>query len=243
MDAKVEQPTPQTHEAGAWRALSRPPARAPGEMHIWRISLLGDESANVLDARETERVHRFTDADGRRRFIAARATLRRLLGHYGERPPETLRFRYSALGKPALDPPAPLHFSLAHCGDVALLAVADTAVGVDVELIRPVARTERILERLFAEATAARVLAVQGAAREQLFAAAWTQREAFVKAIGGSVMTAKDVLPLVAEQGVTRLSAEGETWTVVRLQPAAQHAGCAVAEGAVQRVVLLDWTP
>lgn len=78
-------------------------------------------------------------------------------------------------GKPYIDG-NPLFFSLSHSGSRGVIAVADTPVGVDLELYKKRERTA-VLSR-FCDEERAEILS------EKDFLAHWTVREAFVKKQG-----------------------------------------------------------
>ncbi len=117
----------------------------PIEVDIWTWSLdqpTDDDShaTNLLSGDERDRSGRFVKDIDRRRYIAGRRGLRRVLASYLDMNPGDLSFRYNEWGKPALavDGLKDLHFNLSHSADTALLAVcAQTEIGVDIEEIRP----------------------------------------------------------------------------------------------------------
>jgi hypothetical protein len=84
--------------------------------------------SSLLSEDEKARARGFVAAEGYNQFIAARAFLRTLLGQLLARDPASLRFRYGAFGKPALDlHGAEFDFNLSHAGAVAAVAVAERA--------------------------------------------------------------------------------------------------------------------
>ena len=101
-------------------------------IHLWTIPLDGPAARQVQDARllsadEAARAARFRFARDRRRFIAGRGALRRILAHYLAAAPEALCFAYGAAGKPALARPQagrPIQFNLSHCEHLGLFALA-----------------------------------------------------------------------------------------------------------------------
>ena len=76
-----------------------------------------------LGLTEEARAERFLHDHSRRRFIAARGALRRLLGSYVGEAPERLSFRYEGHGKPSLEDAGRLFFNLSHSGELALAAL------------------------------------------------------------------------------------------------------------------------
>jgi len=166
-------------------------AVAAPEVHLWWAALrVPPERLARLEALltgdERTRADRFRFARDRARFVAARGTLREILGRYLDREPAALRFAYGAHGKPALaETSTGLRFNLAHSGDAALFAVRwERDIGVDLEP----ARTDLDLGELAAIVLTPGERALLAAAppdrRHELFAALWTRKEALAKATG-----------------------------------------------------------
>ena len=142
----------------AWTTVSYPATvGSPIEtaIDVWSIDLdvapadLGD----LLDDDERARANRFAFPVHSRRFTAARGHLRILLGTYLGCAPEAVAFHYGAWGKPTLRAPAGegLAFNLAHSGRQALITVGRTeALGIDIEVMRPMADWLDIATRTFA---------------------------------------------------------------------------------------------
>jgi 4'-phosphopantetheinyl transferase len=136
----------------------------------------------LLSPEERERAARFRFETDRRRFIACRAAVRRLLGAELGRPPESLTFVYGPHGKPALSGETSLRFNVAHSGPLALLALTDgIELGVDIEAIRPDLATSEVAATVFTGAERAQLL---GPNRVDRFFQLWTRKEAYLKAIG-----------------------------------------------------------
>lgn len=162
----------------------------PIEVDIWNWSLdqpSADDShaINLLSGDERDRADRFVKDIDRRRYIAGRGGLRRILASYLDMKPGDLSFRYSEWGKPALavDGPNDLHFNLSHSADTALLAVcAQTEIGVDIEEVRPL--KEDVAGQFFSAAECSDLNALPEPVRLVGFYRCWTRKEAFVKAHG-----------------------------------------------------------
>jgi 4'-phosphopantetheinyl transferase len=224
------------------------------EAHIWRVTTELPDVAlehliTRLPAEEKRRAERFRHAPGRRGFVVARWALRTLLGRYLGPGAESLELRFSASGKPWLDPheAGGLHFSLAHSAGVVLLAFAAVEIGVDVERVRPLERAERIAARVFPPATRSVLEAVPASERWPAFFAAWTQREALVKALGGLLLLTEDPLdflwPLpVGPRRFLEPQAEraARAWTIAHLPVEPAHAAAVVATAELERVRLLQ---
>ena len=121
----------------------------------------------------------------RRRWIVARAGLRALVGSYLDEDPAAVAFAPGPHGKPRLEPPSELRFSLAHSGELALLAVAsERELGVDLEWVGQPRDALGLATRYFTNAERAAIAEAPEAERLAVFYRHWVAKEAFVKATG-----------------------------------------------------------
>lgn len=221
-----------------WQRTQRVPPLESDAVHVWRVRL-GGLSAPVdwLSAEERARAERLAEP-ARTRFLAARNALRSRLAAYLDCAPDAFDFSYGDTGKPALPAPYGLHFSVAHSADVALLAFARSVpVGVDLERLRHVPRRARIAPRVMAATSAAALATLPERERDAAFIWAWTQREAYVKAIGGGVLRSADPLPFVwPPRGY-----ESDGWTVAPLAAEAHHHACLAVAGTGHVLHLLEY--
>jgi phosphopantetheinyl transferase len=116
------------------------PSRAPiTDLHVWQARLDADgwPPAGGLPAAERDRAAGLDRPEARRRWVAARWALRRVLGRYLGQEPAEIELRFGSRGKPMLAAlQAPVRFNLSHSGELALIAVAsEREVGVDVQRI------------------------------------------------------------------------------------------------------------
>jgi 4'-phosphopantetheinyl transferase len=169
-------------------SASPPVGTAPVRIDLWTWPLEASprETAAleaVLSTNERRRAASFVFALDRHRFVVGRGRLRQILSRYVALPPEALRFRYGAHGKPALSPgrPAPC-FNLSHSGGLAALVIADCDVGVDIEEVRPV--DGAVAERFFSASENAALRGLRGVDWRDAFYRCWTRKEAVVKALG-----------------------------------------------------------
>jgi 4'-phosphopantetheinyl transferase len=146
-----------------------------------------DALARTLSEDERVRRDRFVRTEDRVRFGLYRGALRALLSLYVAAPPERIRFRFAAGGKPELDPashPDAPCFNLSHSGDACCIAIARAEVGVDVEFFDRAADTLAVARHSFHPAEAEALAALDDAARRALFIRWWTAKEALLKARG-----------------------------------------------------------
>lgn len=118
---------------------------------------------------------------------AARRALREILGAYLRQDPDAVALTSGESGKPELaTSPPPLSFNLSHSAGLALVAIAagETAIGVDVERLRPRRDLARLAARWLPEADAVAVAAASDGEREEVFHTAWTRHEARTKCTG-----------------------------------------------------------
>lgn len=155
-------------------------------MHVYAADLdTVDADGDVLSEDELERAARFRYDRDRRRFVAGRAVLRRLLAGYVDASPADISFEYGAYGKPDV-PQAPVSFNLSHSGSHALFAFGPRfELGVDVEVLENALVDDLLVAKRFFSPREVEVLrAFAPSARPRAFLRCWTRKEAFVKARG-----------------------------------------------------------
>lgn len=179
-----------------WLSVRSLPALGD-DIHLWRGRLEVDAPTHsrlqsCLSGDERQRAGHYRRAEDRRRYVAARGTLRCVL----DGRPQDLRFRYAPGGKPALireRPGAALDFNLSHAGDLVVLAVARSRrLGVDVERAGTEVDTEEIARRFFSPDEVRSLRGLPGGLRQDGFFRCWTRKEAYVKARGEGLQIALD---------------------------------------------------
>lgn len=115
--------------------------------------------------------------------------LRRVLGQYLGAEPSDGELELGERGKPRLRAGKGIEFNLSHSQNLALVAVAERPVGIDVELIRPRRDLPRLAERALPPAEAAAIRDAAPAEQLALFHRAWVRHEARVKCLGTGLGT------------------------------------------------------
>ena len=186
-------------------------------IHVWRIGLDGMEGpvGDNLSAEEVARAERLTRLDDRRRFIAARSLLRRILadvlGLVDDPEGTALRLGCSPAGKPFLMDDPQLHFNVSHSDDLAVIAVTRVGeVGIDVERQRAIGDGESIAQLVFDEAERMALLTCPTAERDSVFTRMWTRKEALLKAVGVGI-------PALTAPDAASLTHAGTAWLVTSL--------------------------
>jgi 4'-phosphopantetheinyl transferase len=205
-------------------------------LDVWVLSVSGvradQADVSVLDERERERAAKFVRDVDRHSYLAAHIALRHVLGRHLGLPPEQLAFARLACpncgaphGRPTLAEADPaIHFSLSHGGDLVLVGVAATPVGVDVEEVPD----PRVAADLTARLHPAEQREIAAAARSEVaFARVWTRKEAYLKGIGTGLSRglAADYL------GGTGLALLPDGWSVLDVPVPAGYAGAAAVAG------------
>jgi 4'-phosphopantetheinyl transferase len=139
--------------------------------------------AAVLTPAETARAARWRQPADARRYMVTRGALRLLLAARVGAAPQSLMFRQGARGKPVLDhfDIAGVHFNVSHAGDWAVIALAASPVGIDIEQCRPL-DYRSVGAQVFSAAEQARI--DQAVDRAGAFFDLWTAKEALLKAWG-----------------------------------------------------------
>jgi 4'-phosphopantetheinyl transferase len=168
----------------------------PGDTHLWAAGLDSPEEflrrcERLLSPDERQRAARFRMEPLRNRYIAARGTLRILLGRYLGADPAELLLCYKPHGKPELRPPwndRGVEFNVSHSADLAIYAfIRGRAIGVDVEAVRPMPNAAGLLERFFSAAEVAQWQQTAPERQEAVFFQGWTRKEAWLKAVGSGL--------------------------------------------------------
>ena len=181
--------------------MAMPRAADDFDVVVARLDVSPDEVRALqacLSASERQRAGRFFFQRHRRRFIVARARLRGLLGARLGIAPAAVELAYGANGKPALAPHVAdnsLHFSVSHCGDVALFAFSPSSgIGVDVEALRPIRSADAIAAHFFSPRERKAYAALAARDKPLGFLRCWTRKEALVKGIGDGLSMPIDQL-------------------------------------------------
>lgn len=170
----------------------------PFDVHVWLFDLDPLSRAcpaweRFLSAEEVDRAKRYKFEADRQRFIARRGILRLLLGRYLAEGPVSIGYRANPYGKLSL-PSHPLAFNLSFSQDrVAFAFTLGKDIGVDIEQVHPLPDLLHLAESWFSPEERADLSALDPALQVKAFFHIWTQKEAFIKALGeGLSMSLKD---------------------------------------------------
>lgn len=222
-----------------------------GKIHIWEIAL--DKPAvgprelfkHVLSDDEKERAMRLGLQEYRDRFVTARGYLRTILGRYLNTEPASIEFEYNQRGKPGLPAesnPKGINFNISHSRNLALCAVGVKGeIGVDVEYVRRVMRTDKILERFFSPGEREYFHSRPDIVKERSFMSLWTIKEAYSKAVGtgfSSGLKELDFSPVITTSNAsTCIEVLNERWTILQLDPGNDYIGALAHRGDVSEII------
>jgi 4'-phosphopantetheinyl transferase len=171
----------------SWEPAPADPRQPGGEIHLWRADLdaSGWPLQEELPADERARAEESLRPQPARRWVASRWALRRVLGRYLGDDPAKIELAVAPRGKPRLDRPGPLRFSLSHSANLVLIAIGvEREVGIDVERTDPDRDLVAIARTGLDPQTAEAVARAPAERRAGVFYAAWTRREAIAKCFG-----------------------------------------------------------
>jgi len=198
----------------------------------------------ILDESERKRADRFRIAAARRRFIGARAVLRSILGRTIGVDAEDVAFAYGKHGKPRLAAGGPC-FNASDSGDIVVVALASDEIGVDVEVVRPLNRLERLARRICTDREIEALEKMSNTDRHAALLRLWTCKEAGLKAIGTGLSGGMRNVEVDLEPGrplrLRQLCGEIDGWTLSAVDLQADLLCTIVIKGEGRSLVSQRW--
>jgi 4'-phosphopantetheinyl transferase len=194
-----------------------------GEVHVWWTSLETPDTEierlrRVLSPEELRRAERFRIERAARRFIAARAALRSVLGRTTGVDPADVTFTFGKHGKPRLPHGGPF-FNASDTGDFVVVALTSAEVGIDIELVRPLRRRDRLARRICTATELEALAKFPEEQRDTQLLLLWTCKEAALKAIGtglpGGTRNVEVELPTNGPPRLVRLLDDHDGWSLL----------------------------
>jgi 4'-phosphopantetheinyl transferase len=224
--------------SGAAPEARPPPAAGP---EVWRVRVAHFAAAlkdglGLLDDAERDRAACFRHAADRTRYVAGRATLRRLLSMRLDVANGRLVLGADAFGKPLLlEPQTGLHFNSSHSGEWVLHAFHPSApIGIDVEQVRPDFANVSEFAAALSPEEASWISSLPQGDRPIALARTWVRKEAYVKALGEGVSRSPARIRIEADAGRPRVAYDRNTprapdhWSFEDIALDADHAACVV---------------
>lgn len=224
------------------------------EIYVYEFPLTTSESEfstceELLSADERTRAAKFHFQRDSRKFVAARATMRLILGEYVHKAASDLRFRYTKHGKPSLaDTDADICFNLSHAGERGILGITrGRDIGVDIENTGRKTEIDNLAKRFFSPAESKSLEGLPIEEKKNSFFRIWTCKEAFLKAQGLGLTRSLGSFDIDLSSGAARLLAtrpdatEAARWSILELEASAGYAAAVAVEGPIQRVNLIRY--
>jgi 4'-phosphopantetheinyl transferase len=184
------------------------------DLRLWLVDLEAAPFDDVPSQAQQQRAARFVRADDARRYLAAHAALRHLLGRHED-------WVAGTHGKPALALPPP-HFNMSRRGGVALIGVSAThEIGVDVEPLQAMTDANELAQLHFTPRERDAVQREHGAARDRAFLRCWTRKEACMKATGLGLSLAPSSFECGADAALSdvQVATAQHTWSLLVHSP------------------------
>jgi len=238
-----------------WKTGPAQPAIWQNEVHIWRARLdmpwswTFDEALSLEDR---TRADRFKFESDRRKFCAARASLRLILSRHLGVKPNRIQLETGEFGKPFVadkNLAQGLRFNLSHSHQLALISITrEREVGVDIEFMRSDFVTEEVASHFFSPSEVAEFRSVSPELRTRSFFNCWTRKEAYIKARGEGlycpldqfdVSVAPDKPAMLLESRVD--PADVRRWIFNDIHVGDRYAATVAVENNFSRLVLWDF--
>ena len=218
-----------------------PNANANADVTVASTSVAGMTASELaelttrLPQHERDRAAQLRTDAQRRSFVIGRVLLRSLVAGAGNAAPVDVTIDVEAAGRPVIvGTLSRFSVSIAHSGDYVVVAVAQRAVGVDVEQLPSSPRHPGLEARVCSPDELRRLELMTGAERERAFTAIWARKEAYGKARG--VGLDFDLRSITASVSPIA-DADGE-WQVSGLDIDPEYAAAVVAHGVGWRLQL-----
>lgn len=149
------------------------------------VFVVGSAALALLSEAERAQHQRFVPPKKRHEYLVTRVLVRTLLGRALGVEPHTLQFVANEWGRPALWPPAPLHFNVSHTeGLVVCLVSPHPEIGVDTEQLARGPDLLALAPTVFAPQELHDLAALPASEQAHRAVVLWTLKESYVKARG-----------------------------------------------------------
>ena len=123
-----------------WNIFDELAISVPHAIHIFKLEIdqysdqTGDKLFSVLSPAEQIKSNRFLKKTDQIRYATTRHALRVILSKFTGIPPELIEFHKTGNKKPAING---VEFNVSHSGNISLIGVSTSALGIDVEYVNP----------------------------------------------------------------------------------------------------------
>lgn len=233
------------------------PSFDSNNVHLWSTSLdvpdqIYDALIQHLSLEERKRAAQFTFPQDHRNFITSRGVLKDILSRYLQCQPADILIQYGTEGKPNLyhrETSNRLEFNLSHSSGFLVVAVSQgQRVGVDIELVRPMADIDLIALQAFSEYEREVLRGLTGEEKQSGFFRCWTRKETYLKALGHGLSIPLDSFDMSLAPNnpigmlANRLNPdEASNWSFYTFIPTQGFLGAVAVEGQEVVPVFIHW--
>ena len=201
------------------------------------------EFGQYLPREELDRAARFRIEASRNRYLIGRYIVRSLASAYTGIKPEKIEIQYKKEGKPFIDETYGMHFSISHSASLVVCAVTRVRqLGVDVEKIRPLRNENAIATRSFSDLELNSLSNLNKGTYSRRFFACWTQKEAFIKAIGDGLKRSLKTVEVScgsSDPRFTRIEGDDATaWTLRMFEPLPGYVGAVAIRTQIKNLIM-----
>ena len=225
-----------------------PPAH--DRINLWHGSLEQTGWADLLHLlsdEEQRRAETFVFERDARRFVVSHIALRTLLGRATGIPANELAFRAEPGLKPVLKANSrePIHFSLSRSEELVVIGLASRPLGVDVEWLPKALDIEALGDFVLSRRERECLQRLKPADWKEAFLQCWTQKEAYLKAIGQGLHVPPATIEVWFGPGeaaglksIAGDSCAAARWFVDTVAPREGYIGAVAIFGGRRRVVV-----
>jgi 4'-phosphopantetheinyl transferase len=214
-------------------------------VHVWSIQWDGKAERQIqawfdwLSEKERTQAIQLVKESDRQRYILSHGFCRLILSRYLNQEPKAIQFGEEKNHKPIVQTAStsPIHFNLSHASNVAVVAVSDRPVGIDVEWMNPVLVTKEMVDQFMSEEEKSIFFRLPLSQRKKAFYHCWTRKEAYLKALGeGLVYPIQQItVSLKGEKNLTWKDEfqpnEPKRWNMNSIGTISDYVGAVVHQG------------
>jgi 4'-phosphopantetheinyl transferase len=215
-------------------------------IHVYRAdlrALSAHACFSLLDDGEKQRAAGISNGAARREFVKTRALLRLLLSRYTGTAAHGLQLSYGRSGKPTLLGHPRVHFNVAHSGDMALVAISSSEVGIDLERVAAGIDLLGVAESVFSRDEIESLIATPQQQRPDHFFSVWTRKEAYLKATGQGFSSELQEISALSPAGAIENRTSARVWYALDLPSPAGFKAAVVSTFLPCRLGIVDVTP
>jgi 4'-phosphopantetheinyl transferase len=207
------------------------------DVHIWKFPVKSFE-LSLLSSSECQTAERFRFDEDKNRYSVGKQALRLLLSKYLSISPEGISIYSQSGGKPFISNPiSSIQFNISHSGYFVLLAMANDAVGIDIEKMDPGFKFEKLLEDHFSDAEQSFI--IRSDSSIDSFYLLWTRKEALVKAWGTGMQEDLKMISVV-DCNSNFFEKLGKSWKLESLYISADYVAAVAFSGKLKNTFYFD---